>query len=163
MGEVTTRKETPTTLTQAPSRGRPPFDAARMMREMLGWDPFRDLGYIRTLTQENENFEPQFDVKETKDAYVIKADMPGVKDKDLDISIHSNRLQIAGSRASEQEEKGETYYACERTYGSFTRVFTLPDDADPEKIKADLSNGVLSVTLAKRPESKVKHVPVKAD
>jgi HSP20 family protein len=137
-----------------------PFDPMRLMRDFWRMDPFRESGIWRSFPERMADFEPSFDVKETKDSYIIKADVPGVKDKDIEVSVHGNRLQISGSRASEKEEKTDTYYTCERSSGSFMRTFTLPDDANPENIKADLSNGVLAVTLTKRAESKVKQIPV---
>ena len=69
-------------------------------------------------------------MKETKDAYVFRADLPGVKDEDLEISLTGNRLTVSGHREQEKREQSETYYATERAYGSFSRTFTLPDGTD---------------------------------
>jgi HSP20 family protein len=70
-------------------------------------------------------FVPDFEVKETKEGFVFKADVPGIKEKDLEITMTGNRLTISGKREAEMEERSDTYYACERSYGSFTRAFTL--------------------------------------
>lgn len=139
-------------------RGLEPF---QMLRDLLRWDPFRDVGLLRGAIEPRMGFQPDFDVKETKDGYLIKADVPGVREKDLDVSVHGNRLQITGSRAAEKEEKTDTYFACERSVGSFTRVFTLPADIDPNEINAELKDGVLTVQLAKQPESQVKRIAIK--
>ena len=91
-------------------------------------------------------------MKENKDGYVFRADLPGVREDDLDISLTGNRLTISGKREQEKHEQGDTYYANERSYGSFSRAFTLPDGTDAENVRADLKNGVLQVTVPKKPE-----------
>jgi HSP20 family protein len=106
--------------------------------------------------------KPDFEVKETKDAYLFKADVPGVKEADIEVTVTGNRLTLAGSRAEEKEEKGDTYYSCERKYGSFTRAYTLPEGADLEHPHADLKAGVLTVAVPKLPEVKPKKVEVKS-
>ena len=107
-------------------------------------------------------FAPAFDVKETKEAYLFKADVPGMQDKDIEVTVTGNRLTINGKREAEKEDKGDRYYAYERTYGSFTRSFTLPDGADVDKLRASLDSGVLSLTLPKKPEVQPKKIAVKA-
>lgn len=158
MTEITTKRTnggTPKT-----QEALTPFDPMRMMRDFWRMDPFREAGLWKSFSEPMTSFEPTFDVKETKDGYVLKADVPGVKENDIHVSVHGDRLQISGSRESEKEDRGDTYYTCERSYGSFVRSFTLPSDADAEKIKADLSNGVLSVMLVKRADAKTKQIPV---
>ncbi len=83
--------------------------------------------------------------------------------KDLDISLASNRLTISGKRESEQEVKGETYYRSERTWGNFSRSFTLPTEVDAHKVAAELKNGVLIIQLPKTGESMTRHIPVHAE
>lgn len=138
------------------------LDPFQAMREMMRWDPFTDLN--RGLSPERlGGFNPTFDVKETKDAYVLQADLPGVVDKDIDISLTDNRLIISGKRESEDEVKGETYYRSERSWGSFSRSFTLPSEVDANKVSAELKHGVLFVQLPKSGQSATKHIAVHAD
>jgi HSP20 family protein len=137
----------------APSRGVDPFE---MMRDLMRWDPFAELAAgTRDLA-----FLPSFEVKETKDAYVFKADLPGIRESDLDISLTGNRLTVSGKREEEKREEEERFYAYERSYGSFSRSFTLPEGIDVEHAQADLSDGVLTITLAKKPEVKPKRIEV---
>ena len=106
------------------------------------------------------NFVPTFDVKETKDAYVFRADLPGVKEDDLEISLTGSRLAISGHREQESREQGETYYATERSYGAFSRAFTLPEGIDGENVSAELKNGVLHVNIPKKPEVQPKRISI---
>src|SRR4051794_19012487 len=102
--------ESPTTYAR---RELEPF---RIMREMMGWDPFRQIAPL--LQTSAPGFAPAFEVKETKDSYVFKADLPGVKESDLEVTIVGNRLTLVGKREAEKEDKGESYYTYERLYGS---------------------------------------------
>jgi HSP20 family protein len=128
-----------------------------MMRDVLRWDPFRD---VEPTFGGDQSFAPSFDVKETKDAYVFRADLPGVKQEDLEISLTGNRLSISGHREQEKREQNETYYATERSYGSFSRSFTLPDGTDGERVSADLRNGVLVLSVPKKPEVQPKKIAI---
>src|SRR5262249_7578053 len=101
----------------------------RMMRHLLRWDPFREIMPM-PMGEHELHFMPEFDVKETKDNFQIKADVPGLTEKDLTITVADNRLTVMGTREEEKEEEGETFYTMERTYGTFTRTFTLPAGAD---------------------------------
>jgi HSP20 family protein len=139
----------------APSRGWDPFE---MMRDLMRWDPFGELG---TAGGREGAFAPSFEVKETKDAYVFKADLPGIRESDLEINLTANRLTVSGKREEEQREEDERYYAYERSYGTFSRSFTLPEGVDPDHAAADLSNGVLTISLPKKPEVKPKKIEVK--
>src|SRR5262249_47223344 len=105
---------------------------------------------------------PSFEVKETKDSYLFKADLPGVKEEELDISLTGNRLTVSGQRQEEKKDEGETYYAYERRYGTFSRAFTLPDGVDAEHVQAGLKDGVLTVVVPKKPEVQPKRIQVKA-
>jgi HSP20 family protein len=107
-------------------------------------------------------FAAAFDVKETKESYIFKADVPGIKEQDLDISITGDRLTISGKRETEELDKDETYYTFERSYGSFSRSFTLPVGANPEPVKVELKEGVLTLVFPKRPEVLAKKIPIKA-
>ena len=135
------------------------WDPLRMMREMLGWDPFRAMERA-LLPSERVVFAPDFEVKETADAIVFRADLPGIKEPDLDISLSGNRLTVSGRREEEERQEGETYYACERSYGAFSRTFTLPEGCDPDAARAELSEGVLILTVPKKPELKAKKIAV---
>jgi len=140
----------------APAREWDPF---RVMREMMRWDPFTEM--LPPATSEPA-FAPAFEVKETKEGFVFKADLPGVQEKDLEVKLTQNRLSVSGKREQEKSEQNDTYYTYERSYGSFTRAFTLPDGVDPDNVKAELKEGVLTLTVAKRPEHQPKKIAVKA-
>ena len=134
------------------------FDPYRVARELFRWDPFREMvpwGANET------GFVPAFEVKETKDAYIFKADLPGVNEEDLEIFQTGNRLTITGRREAEKEEGDERYYAYERSYGSFTRSFTLPDGVDSEHITGELKNGVLQAIVPKKPEAQPRKISLK--
>jgi HSP20 family protein len=134
------------------------WDPFRMMREVLRWDPFRDVE--PAFAGDYRAFAPTFDVKETKEAYVFRADLPGVKDEALEISLTGNRLTVSGHREEEKREQSETYYATERAYGSFSRTFTLPDGTDAEHVAADLKDGVLVLSVPKKPEVQPKKIQI---
>ena len=125
-------------------------------------DPFRQMAPFWPTEDQPVRFTPDFEVKETKEGFVFKADVPGIKEKDLEITMTGNRLTISGSRAAETEEKTDTYYACERSYGNFTRAFTLPEDSDGgNHIRAELEEGVLTLRLPKKPELQPRRIEVK--
>jgi HSP20 family protein len=145
---------------QEPATTAGAWDPFRLMRDMLRWDPYRELDTV--FGQSERGFAPTFEVKETKDAYVFRADLPGVKDSDLEISLTGNRLSISGRREQERQEQGDTFYASERTYGSFTRSFTLPEGIDGDNVSADLKNGVLTLSVPKKPEVQPRKVTINA-
>jgi HSP20 family protein len=130
-----------------------------VMRQMLEWDPFREMTPRNWLGA--EAFLPQFDVKETPEGYVFKADLPGIDEKDLDVSITGTRLTVSGKREAEKTTEDETFYACERRYGTFSRSFTLPDGVDGDHVEAELRSGVLTVHVPKTPEVKPRKVSIK--
>ena len=160
MSGITIRKDNhpPQQQQSAISREADPF---RLMRDLIGWDPFREMAPVFNL-ENLSTFNPAFEVKEIKDAYLFKADMPGVKESDIDVTLTGNRLTISGHRNEEHEEKSETYYSCERKYGSFSRSYTLPEGADVKNIHADLKSGVLTVAVPKLPEVQAKKIAVKS-
>lgn len=157
MSNITVRKEGNTPVPARPAE----WDPFRMARELLRWDPFREMATIAPTFETRAVFTPSFEVKETKDAYVFKADLPGVKDADLEVTRTGNRLTISGKRDEDREEKTETYYAYERSYGSFTRAFTLPDGIDADQIHADLKDGVLTLVVPKKPEAQPQKIALK--
>lgn len=133
------------------ARYRDPFS---MARELLSWDPFFG-GRPATA------FSPSFEVKETNDSFVLKADLPGVLEADLDVAVHNNVLTVSGSRQAEERKEGESYALYERQFGSFSRSFSLPDMADNERIEAKLENGVLTLTIGKKAEAKPRKIALK--
>ena len=148
--------------TQQELAAAPPatWEPSRWIARMMGFDPFREMAPF--FPEERSTFEPAFEVKETKDGYLFKADVPGIKPSDLDVSLTGNRLTISGKREAEREDKGETYYTYERSYGSFARSFTLPEGVNATEVRADLNDGVLSVLLPKTPEAQPKQIPIGA-
>jgi len=99
--------------------------------------------------------------KETEGSYVIEADLPGVKEGELDVTLEQNRLSITGKRSAETRKEGESYHLFERRYGSFTRTFSLPRVANADGIVARLDAGVLTVSVPKRAEAKARKIPIK--
>jgi HSP20 family protein len=134
------------------------WDPFRLMRDMLRWDPFREMAPV--LSVEVPNYSPAFEVKETKEGFVFKADVPGIKEQDIEVNLAGNRLTISGKREAEKEDKAETYYTYERSFGSFTRTFTLPDQTDGTNVKAELKDGELTVVVPKTPAAVAKKIPV---
>ncbi len=143
---------------------------------LVRWDPFKDL---LTLQEEfNRFFEdqlakriggeelastswvPPVDIYEDENNIVVKADLPGMDQKDIEVKVENNTLIIKGEKKFEDEEKKENYHRIERFYGAFQRAFTLPDTVDVEKIKANYKNGVLEITVPKKPEKKPKQIKV---
>lgn len=142
-----------------PSLARNPL---QLMRNLLRLDPFQAMAAVPTALEAQEAmFVPDFEVKETPDAYIFKADLPGVSQGDLDISIADNRLVVSGRREAEAREESDRFFAYERAYGSFTRAFTLPDGVDTDNVRAELKDGVLTLTVPKRPEKQPKKIEVK--
>lgn len=133
------------------------WDPFKVMEQLMRWEPFHEPGVAR---RAESAFVPRFDVKETKDAYLFKADLPGVKDEDVEIALTGNRLTISGHRQSEEHKEGDNIFTLERSYGAFSRAFTLPDTADGEKIKAEMKDGVLSIALPKRTEAQPRKISI---
>lgn len=154
MPNIAIRKSTPSALPVE-------WDPFQAMRDMLRWDPFQEMAVLPDIATRIAAFNPAFEVKETKEGYVFKADVPGVAEKDLDITLQANRLTVTGKRESEETKKEDTYYAYERTYGSFTRSFTLPEGADAEHVKAELKEGVLTLQIPKTAEAQPKKITFK--
>jgi HSP20 family protein len=103
---------------------------------------------------------PPVDIYEDGYNIVLKIDVPGIDEKDIDVSIQNNTLTVHGERKIEKEEKEENFRRVERQYGSFTRSFTLPSSVDPEQVSAHCDRGVLKINLAKRVEAKPTQVKV---
>ncbi len=139
---------------------RIPTDPFTMAQELLSWDPFRR-GQLSRNSRELV-FAPQVDVRETPDGYVIVADMPGVKEEDIDVHVEDGRLTLSGARHEMKENDDVTFHIAERHFGTFTRTFVLPREADLDKIEAKLERGVLTVTVPKRADAKPRKIEIKA-
>lgn len=141
-----------------PAVARREWDPFRLMRDMLRWDPFREMA--PSLPVDVSSYSPAFEVKETKESFIFKADVPGIKEQDIEVNLAGNRLTISGKREADKEEKGETFYTYERAYGSFTRTFTLPDQTDAQHVNAQLKNGELTVVVPKVAAAVATRIPV---
>ena len=143
---------------------------------IVRYDPFRDL---RTLQEEvNRLFStnltrafpdegiargawaPSVDIYENKDQIVLEAELPGMKQEDFDLSIENNVITLRGERKFEKTDETDNYHRVERSYGAFTRSFTLPQTVSAEGATAEYNNGVLRVTLPKREETKARRIQV---
>ena len=134
------------------------WDPFRAMRDLVRWDPFREMSPI--FRAEPAGFSPDVDVKESKEGFLFHVDLPGFKSEDIQVQTEGAQLRISGKREAEKEEKTDTYYARERSYGSFLRTFTLPQSADTGQVKADLRDGVLMISVGKRPAAQARAIPI---
>jgi len=150
------------------------------MTTIVRWDPLKEMTTLqdrmnrvfeetwgRTRRAEEDyvtgSWMPAVDVRETKEAVEIQAELPGIDPKDVNVSVEGGVLTIKGSRQFEKATEGETYHRVERAYGSFERSFTLPTNVDPEKINAAFRQGLLHLTLPKREEAKPKAISIKVE
>ncbi|WP_437914935.1 Hsp20/alpha crystallin family protein [Sorangium sp. So ce302] len=145
------------------------FDPFRSVWDLMRWDLFRDLmrwdpfGEVPRFERPwGTSYLLEMEVKETPDAFVIHADVPGVEEKDIDVSIAGNVLTVSGKREEEARDEGDQYVSHERSYGSFCRSFTLPEGSDAENVGADLKNGVLTVTVPKKADVRSHRIPIGA-
>ena len=150
-----------------------------MVWEMTPWKPFRELERMRRemdrlwdsffegrpgkKVEEVAEWSPTLDVSETKNDLVVKAEIPGIDPKDIDISLANEMLTIKGEKKQEKEEQEENYHLAERSYGSFARTIRLPREVQSDKISASYRNGILKVTLPKSEEAKKKEVKIKVE
>lgn len=106
--------------------------------------------------------KPSLDIGATEKEYTINIEVPGVDQKDIKLEIIDNTLTVSGEKKQEKEEKKKNYYRSERSYGSFQRILSLPEDADQKKIKAAFKNGVLTMTLPRKPsaQSEIKQIEI---
>lgn len=104
---------------------------------------------------------PSLDVMETDDEVVVRAEVPGVDPKDLDISLSGQTLTLSGEKKSASEKKGENFFHTERYFGSFRRMIELPSPVDAENLKAEQKNGLIEIRMKKEPSMKPKRIPVK--
>src|SRR5213596_3685247 len=149
------------------------------MTGLTRWDPLKEMeelqnrlsGFfgrapVRRANGEQESitvaeWAPLVDITEDDKEYLIKAELPEVKKEDVKVTVQDDVLTISGERMLEKEEKGRKYHRVERAYGSFARSFTLPEDADGEKVAAEFKNGLLMVHLPKSEKAKPKSIEVK--
>ncbi len=137
------------------------------------WDPFREVvalqnrvnSLFRDLNDGDSplstaGFVPAVDVYEDEKAVVLKLEVPGIDEKDLDVSVENHTLTVKGERKMEKEEKEENFHRIERRYGSFFRAFTLPTTVDTENVQASYNAGVLKLELKKKPEAQPKQIKV---
>jgi HSP20 family protein len=143
---------------------------------IIRWDPFKDLVSLRekmnrlfedAVTSRGEekdlvtsSWAPAVDIYEDEKELVLTAEVPGIEEKDIEIKLEDNTLSIHGERKMEKETKEENYHRLERAYGSFYRSFTLPNYIDQEKIQAQHENGILKITMPKKPELKTRKVKI---
>jgi HSP20 family protein len=138
------------------------------------FDPFEELGTLRDrmdrimsrISGETDQelfpskWAPTADVVETKDAIIVKAELPGLEEKDIAVEIENNVLTLRGERKLEKETEEKGYRRIERSYGSFSRSFTLPANVDPAKIAAFFNNGLLEVSIPKKEAAKPRAINV---
>jgi HSP20 family protein len=143
---------------------------------IVRWEPFRDLmatqrefdrlfreaftpsgaeGEVSTRT-----WAPPVDIYENGDSLVLKAELPGINPDDVEIRVEDNTLYLKGERKFEKEVKEQNYHRVERTYGTFTRTFTLPNSVDADKVAANYKDGVLTLTMPKKEEAKPKTIKI---
>jgi HSP20 family protein len=108
-------------------------------------------------------WEPKVDLSESKDALVVKAEIPGVEQKDIEVSLQDGYLTIKGEKQEEKEQKEKQYHCVERSYGAFARTLRLPATVDASKVTATFKDGVVTVTMPKSAEAKGTMIPVKAE
>jgi len=151
------------------TRFEPLNELARFNPLLTRFDPFRDMDEVfnnfmtRPILREGMGIEPQIkmDVKEADGQYLVKAEIPGVNKDDIHVTVDGNRVSISAEVKHEKEEKeGERVIRCERSYGMASRSFILGDEVDQSKVQAKYNNGVLELTLPKKPGSSRKEISI---
>ena len=138
--------------TRTPYYYRNTWQPLRLIDELMGLESFgSSLG-------QSASFVPSFEFRETKEGYEITADVPGVEEENLDISVTGNQVTVSGKREGNKTEENERCHCSERFYGSFSRSFTLPEGVDSEHLTASLEKGVLTLMLPKKPEVQPKRI-----
>jgi len=155
------RRKEDTRLTRMPRSEESPFLALHRHWDELFDEFFRDveetlgLPALRQWSGAREGLAaPRVDLSETEDEYMVNADLPGLEEKDVEVTLDNDALAIKGQRQEEHEEKKRDYHLMERSYGEFRRSIPLPHGVDTEKVKASFKNGVLRVHLPKSPEAR---------
>jgi HSP20 family protein len=153
-GKVTIMAKTEITKPSETGRSRDVFSAMRDEMDRV-FERF-EYGWPRLPTlfrREGAMTVPELDIRESANAVVVEAELPGVDEKDVTVSLANGVLTIKGEKTHEKEEKGENYHVTERSFGSFERAIRLPDSIDEGKVEAKFEKGVLKVTAAKKPEA----------
>lgn len=115
---------------------------------------------LSAVTRPSERWLPAVDVLEKDGSLILRAEVPGVNEKDIDLKIEGNVLTLKGEKKQEHEEDRNNYHRMESYYGSFARSFTLPDTVDRDNIKAEYKNGILVVTIPRKAEVRPREIPV---
>jgi HSP20 family protein len=123
---------------------------------LIRWDPFKEMDAMK------ESWSPSVDIFETENEVVIKAELPGMEAKDIEIKLENNVLMLRGDRRFEKETKNENYHRVERSYGNFARSFSLPAFVDDSKVHAEYKNGLLRVVLPKKEQARSKEIKIAA-
>ena len=144
---------------------------------LITYDPFRELRSLQdevnrvftgTFNRGGESgmmrgaWNPSVDIFENTDQIVLEAELPGLSSEDVNISIENNVLTIHGERKFEKKNEGDNFHRVERSYGSFTRSFTLPPTVSSDNVEANFDNGILRLQLAKREETKPRRIEIKS-
>ena len=143
---------------------------------VVRWDPFRDLGMLQDRMNRlfddagrgwrndepaaTTSWSPSVDIFETEGEIVVKSELPGMDRKDITLHLENNVLTLRGERKFEKETKEENYHRIERSYGNFSRSFSIPATVDEEKIRADYKDGVLKIVLPKKEQAKPKQIKI---
>ena len=133
-------------------------EAGRRFEDVFG-RPFLP-GIWRAFPSEEMVWAPAIDVVEKEDKFLVKVELPGVKEEDVNVTITGGMLTIEGEKKAESEVKKKGYYYSETSYGSFSRSITIPSTVDAGKIEANFDKGILEINLPKAPEVKPKKIPV---
>jgi len=148
------------------------------MNTLTRWDPFKEMSDLHSRlnsilgltaarpadgkeTMTVAEWSPLVDIAEDDKEYLIKAELPELRKENVKVTVENGVLSLSGERQYEKEEKGRKFHRVERAYGSFCRSFTIPDDADADRVSAEFKDGVLTVHLAKSEKAKPKTVEVK--
>ena len=133
---------------------------------VVRWDPFRDLNMLQDrmnrlfLEDAVATWSPAVDIFETEGEIVVKAELPGMDRKDIALNLENNVLTVKGDRRFEKETQEENYHRIERSYGGFSRTFSIPATVDAERIRADYKDGVLKIVLPKKEQAKPKQIRI---
>jgi HSP20 family protein len=123
-------------------------------------DFFNDFPFSGSMLESRERWVPSVDIMEKDGNLILRAELPGLDEKDIELKLEGNTLTFKGERKMENEDKKGTYHRVESFYGSFMRSFRLPDTVDPEKINAEYKNGILTVTIPQKPDVRPREIPV---
>lgn len=115
---------------------------------------------LNSMAERKETWVPSVDILEREGHLILRAELPGMTEKDIEVKLEGNTLTLRGERKMENEDKKNSYHRIESFYGSFTRSFRLPEGVDAEKINAEYKNGVLTVTIPQKPEVRPREIPV---